>query len=316
MQTPDRTLTGILCMVAFCVIAPVMDAFAKATPDHIPLAQILFARFSIQIALLIPLAALMRIAHRPSGRETLLHLLRGLALLIATGFFFAAVRQMSIASAVAIFFVEPFILTLMGGLLLGEEVGWRRIMACVVGFGGALLVIQPSFDSLGLVALFPLGTAFFFALYMVLTRTLSVRGHPVTLQAYTATAATLVLLPMLLVADGTGNPLFDPVWPQGFAVITLLGVGLVATVSHLFISFALKYAPATAIAPLQYLEIVAATAVGYVAFGDFPNALTWLGIAIIVASGLYVFAREQRRKGSLPPPAKATGTGTGHLPPP
>lgn len=314
MHTPDRTLTGILCMVAFCVIAPVMDAFAKATPPEIPLIQILFARFSIQIVLLIPLAVAMRAAHRPSLRETLLHLLRGLALLIATGFFFAAVRQMPIASAIAIFFVEPFILTLMGGLILGEEVGWRRIMACVVGFGGALLVIQPSFESLGPVALFPLGTAFFFALYMVLTRTLSVRGHPVTLQAYTATAATLVLLPVLVLADGTGHALLDPVWPQGFAVVTLLGVGLVATVSHIFISFALKFAPATVIAPLQYLEIVAATAVGYLAFGDFPNALTWLGIAIIVASGLYVFARERRKQRPVTAPAKATGTGQLPLP--
>jgi drug/metabolite transporter (DMT)-like permease len=82
--------------------------------------------------------------------------------------------------------------------------------------------------------------------------------------------------------------------PHGLAVYTLLGVGVVSTVSHLFISLALKFAPAATIAPLQYLEIVAATSLGYFVFSDIPDALTFIGIAIIVGAGLYVFARERR----------------------
>ena len=93
---------------------------------------------------------------------------------------------------------------------------------------------------------------------------------------------------------GTGHAALDPAMPHGLAIVTLLGVGIVSTVSHLFISLALRFAPAATIAPLQYLEIVAATALGYFIFSDIPDALTVLGIFIIVGAGLYVFARERK----------------------
>ncbi len=301
---PDRTIAGILCMIAFTALAPVMDSFAKATPEVIVVGLILAVRFGFQVVTLIPLAIGLRMAHRPGLRESGQHLLRGFLLLLATGLFFSALRYMPIANAISIFFVEPFILTLLGGFLLGEDVGRRRIIACLIGFGGALLVIQPSFADLGWVALMPLGTAFCFAGYMIMTRSMARRIHPITLQGYTAAGATVIIVPLLVVFDGTGNMALDPVVPHGLAIWTLLGVGVTATISHLFISFALRMAPAATIAPLQYLEIVAATGLGYWIFGDFPNALTWVGIATIVGSGLYVFAREQAnsiRRRPLPP---------------
>jgi drug/metabolite transporter (DMT)-like permease len=166
------------------------------------------------------------------------------------------------------------------------------------------MVIQPSFADLGPVALLPLGTAFCFAFYMVMTRSMARRTHPIDLQAKTAVAASAVVLPVLLLFEGSGVAALDPVRPEGLALWTLLGVGVAATISHLFISFALRLAPAATIAPLQYLEIVAATALGYWIFGDFPGLLTWAGIAVIVGSGLYVFARERAlslRSRPLPP---------------
>ena len=290
----DRTTLGIAFMVAFALVAPIMDAFAKATPDYIPVMEILGFRFGIQVLLLLPVALVLGIAHRPRAPEIGLHLVRGFLIMAATGLFFAAVREMPLANAIAIFFVEPFILTLLGALFLGEAVGLRRIMACTVGFGGALLVIQPSFSELGFVALYPLGTALCFALYMVMTRSMAQRLSPITLQAYTVIAASALILPMLFAFNGTGNTALDPAMPHGLAVYTLLGVGVVSTVSHLFISLALKFAPAATITPLQYLEIVAATSLGYFVFSDIPDALTFIGIAIIVGAGLYVFARERR----------------------
>ncbi|MFP4451595.1 MAG: DMT family transporter, partial [Rhodosalinus sp.] len=294
----------ILCMVGFTVTAPVMDAFAKATPAEVPVMQILAARFGFQVAVLVPLALMLGMGRWPGLRDWGQHLLRGLLLLIATGCFFTALRFMPIANALAIFFVAPFILTMLGGLMLGEEVGPRRIAACAVGFLGALMVIQPSFAELGAVALLPLGTALCFAVYMVLTRRMAQRMHPIALQAWTATAASAVVFPLLWGFEGSGIAALDPVWPTGHALWTLAGVGAMATVSHLFISFALRLAPAATIAPLQYLEIVAAVALGYWVFGDFPNALTWAGIAVIVGAGLYVFARERRlsiRRRPMPP---------------
>ena len=270
-----------------------MDAFAKATPDYIPVMQILAFRFGIQLILLTPLVLGMRLIHVPNLRECALHLVRAFLIVAATGLFFTAVRYMPIANAIAIFFVEPFILTLLGGLILREEVGPRRIIACIVGFAGAILVIQPSFKELGFVAFFPLGTALCFAFYMIMTRQMARHVHPFTLQNYTAFAACLIILPLLAVFEGSGSEFLDPAFPHGLAVWTLLGVGLVSTISHLFISFALRFAPAATVAPLQYLEIVSATALGYIFFDDFPDLLTWFGIIIIVGSGLYVFIRER-----------------------
>lgn len=304
-QPPDRTTLGIFFMLAFCTFAPMMDALAKATPEVVPVPQILAFRFAIQVATLLPLAALLGHSQRAGLRDIGLHVGRAFALLAATGCFFTALRYMPIADAISIFFVEPFVLILMGALFLGEPVGWRRLSACAVGFGGALLVIRPSFADLGPVAFLPLGTAALFSVYMLMTRAMARRLHPLVLQGHTALAATLLILPPLLWFEGTGNLLFDPVRPEGLAIWTLLGVGVVATISHLFLTFALRLAPAGTIAPLQYLEIVGATVIGYLAFGDFPTPLTFVGIAIIVASGLYVFERERRlelRTKTPPPP--------------
>ncbi|KAA0916048.1 DMT family transporter [Aquicoccus porphyridii] len=301
----DRTTLGILLMIGFSIVAPVMDSFAKATPEEVPVLQILAARFGIQAFLLLPIAFWMQHAHRPGRGELGLHVVRALLILVATGCFFTALRFMPIANAIAIFFVEPFILTLMGGLFLGEAIGPRRIIACLVGFAGAMLVIQPSFADLGPVTLLPIVTAFCFAFYMVLTRQMATRTHPLALQGYTAIAAMLFIVPLLWGFDGSDIAALDPVWPRGLAVWTLLGVGIVSTISHLFISFALRFTPAATIAPLQYLEIVFATILGYYIFADIPDRLTVLGATIIVGSGLYVFARERAlgRPARRPPPA-------------
>lgn len=298
----DRPLLGILFMVGFCITAPVMDAMAKLTPHEVPVSEILAARFGVQVLALIPLAMLFGLLHRPNAKEMAGHLLRGFMLLLATYLFFSAIRHMPIANAMAIFFVEPFILTLLGGLFLGEDIGPRRIIACIVGFIGALFVIQPSFDQLGLIALYPLGTAVCFAAYMLLTRAMSANQHPITLQAYTAVAASVLILPLIFAFEGSGNEFLDPVWPSAFAWKTLLAVGIIASISHLLLSTALKLAPATTIAPLQYLEIAGSVTVGYLLFQDFPNRLTWIGITIIVTSGLYVFARERAASLKRPPP--------------
>lgn len=289
----DRTLYGILLMVGFSLIAPLMDSMAKLIGDAVAVGQIAATRFIVQGALLLPLAALMGWMHRPGRGEMGLHLVRSALLMIATACFFTAVRYMPIADAIAIFFVEPFILTLLGAWLLGEQVGMRRYVACTIGFGGAMLIIQPSFQELGAVSLLPLITALLFAFYMILTRRMATRMHPVTLQAYTALAALIIALPVLWSFNGSGIAPLDPSWPEARELKLLAALGVIATISHICISFALSMAPASVLAPLQYLEIVGATFFGFYIFGDLPDALTFVGIALIVGSGLYVFVRER-----------------------
>lgn len=300
---PDRPLLGIALMIGFTATAPVMDAFAKLASPEIPVGQIVAFRFGIQTLILLPLALALRSMQRPSLRDLGLHFARAALILLATSAFFAALATMPMADAMAILFVMPFILTLLGALMLKETIGWRRILACAVGFLGALLVIRPSFGIFGMVALLPLFTALCFAFYMILTRGMAPRLHPVALQAWTALAAFVLILPLMVLANGSGIAVLDPVWPQGRFWTFLVAVGVMASVSHLLLSAALRFAPAASVAPLQYLEIVAATTLGYWVFGDFPDPQTLAGIAIIVASGLFVIMRERHLNRRPPPPA-------------
>lgn len=296
-------LNGILMMLGFAAFGPVIDVFAKLAAAEVPVAQVSAARFLVQSALLLPIAALLGRLHRPDKSETALHMLRGALVLAATLLFFGAVKYMPIADAIAVFFVEPFILTLLSSLLLGETIGWRRILACATGFLGAMLVIKPSFADFGWIAAMPLGTAFCFAFYVILTRQMASRGHPVTLQAYSGIAALSYILPVLWLMNGSGNPVLDPIMPDLRFALYLLGTGLAATTAHVFISYAFTWAPAAVLAPLGYFEIVTATILGWLVFHDFPDRLTFLGVAIIVASGLFVLWRERLKPTPVSLPA-------------
>ena len=290
----DRILPGIVLMLAFCVLAPLLDTASKLATAEIPVGQITAARFLVQGALMAPMALFMRLPLAISPRIAGLITLRACFLIASTYGFVAGVQVMPIADALAIVFIEPFILLILGHFLFGNPVGPRRIIASVIGFAGALLVIQPSLVHYGTAALYPLISAFCFAFYMLVTQAIATSVHPVTQQLHTSIAGSLLCLPVMLWANGTGITELDPVTPQGLYWLWLFGVGFWAAASHLCMTIALKFAPASTLAPLHYLEIVTAVAIGYLVFGDFPNLLTWAGISIIVASGLYIIHRERQ----------------------
>jgi drug/metabolite transporter (DMT)-like permease len=289
----DRTLPGVMLMLAFCVLAPLLDVSAKLAAATVPVGLIVVARMAVQGALMLPAMAMLGLSWRLTRRVALLVALRALFLLASTFIFVAAIEHMPIADALAIAFVEPFVLLVLGHLIFGDAVGPRRIAASLVGFAGALLVIQPSLAVFGPVALYPLATAFLFAFYMLVTRLLSRDLHPVAMQAQTSLVGTALCLPLFALAAAAGHAEFAPVMPAGLAWLWLFGVGFWASASHMCITYALRQAPAATLAPLHYAEIVAAVALGYLVFGDFPDALAWAGIAVIVAAGLYVIHRER-----------------------
>lgn len=293
-MSTDTTLRGIVLMLLFCLIAPLLDVASKlAAENGVPVGQITTARFVVQGALMLPVVLTMGLSLRLSPRAFGYSLLRAFFLIISTYSFVSGIQYMPIADALAIAFVEPFILLILGSLIFGDHVGPRRIAACAVGFGGALLVIQPSIQVFGLVALWPLGTAFCFAFYMLVTRAISAWMHPVAMQFHTSWTGLLICVPALVLFDGSGIGPLDPIWPEGWNWLWLFGVGFWAAVSHMSMTYALKYAPSATLAPLHYSEIVVAVIVGYLIFDDFPNLMTWAGIAVIVASGLYIIHRER-----------------------
>ncbi len=290
----DTTLQGIVLMLIFCMIAPLLDVSAKlAAEGGIPVGQITTARFLVQMLLMLPVVLVMGLSLHLTPRALAFTVLRAVFLILSTFSFVSGIAVMPVADALAIAFVEPFILLVLGSIIFGDHVGPRRIAACAVGFGGALLVIQPSLAVFGWVALWPLGTAFFFAFYMLVTRAISAWMHPVAMQFHTSWTGLLLCLPVMVLANGSGIGSLDPVMPQGVNWLWLVGVGFWAAVSHMAMTYALKFAPSATLAPLHYSEIVVAVALGYLIFGDFPNLMTWTGIAVIVASGLYMIHRER-----------------------
>ena len=281
-------------MVVAMLTIPGIDVFAKLLSSELSAGQVTWFRFVVQTALITPIVLVL--GHYRLERGTIfLQAMRGIMLAGATVFFFAALVKMSIAQAIAIFFVEPLILTIFSALFLGEVIRARRIIAVIVGFIGAVIIIRPAFTNVGVTALYPLGAAVCFAFYMIFTKQLK-SVHPFQMQWMVGISATIFMSVFLLIGDQSGWPVFEMSQPQGIAILWVISLGVVATVGHLVLVFALKHAPASLLAPFQYLEIISATVFGYLVFGDGLDLATIIGVSIIIASGLYIFHREAIKK--------------------
>ncbi|WP_171180032.1 DMT family transporter [Ruegeria sp. HKCCD8929] len=299
-MTHDRPVLGILLMLGFCVLAPMGDALAKLLGQTAPIGLLLLGRFAVQAAVLIPLIALTGRPWRMRGRVLRLTMIRTGLHIVGIGAMFTGLQYLPLADAVAIAFVMPFIMLLLGKYILGEEVGHRRLGACIVGFIGTLMVIQPSFAEVGLPALWPLLVAVIFALFMLVTRQIAKETDPVGLQAVSGVMASAVLLPALLLGNRAGLDQLTLILPDARTTWLLLAIGLLGTGAHLLMTWALRYAPSATLAPMQYLEIPIATLIGWIIFSDLPNGLAALGICITIAAGLYVILRERASARSGP----------------
>lgn len=301
----DRPLLGIMLMLGFCVVAPMGDALAKVIGQSLSLGQLLWCRFMVQVIVLIPLVWLTGRQWKMRGRVLRLTFIRTLLHIAGIGGMFTALRYLPLADAVAIAFVMPFIMLLLGKYVLGEEVGSRRLIACIVGFLGTLLVVQPSFADVGWPALWPIFVAFTFALFMLVTRQIAKQTDPVSLQAVSGAMAIAIMSPLLwLFSDDVAGLAMR--LPDGTETLLLVGIGLFGTLGHLMMTWSLRFAPSATLAPMQYLEIPFATAIGYVVFRDLPNGLATVGILVTVGAGLYVVLRERsvaRRQMRVPPAA-------------
>lgn len=299
-MTQDRPVFGIVLMLGFCVLAPLGDALAKLLGETVPLGLLVLVRFAVQAAILIPLVALTGRPWRMRGRILRLTVIRTVLHIIGIGAMFSALRFLPLADAVAIAFVMPFIMLLLGRYILKEEVGPRRLVACIVGFAGTLLVIQPSFAQVGAPAFLPLIVAVVFALFMLVTRQIAKETDPIALQAISGILATAILLPILLVGIAAGSWSLTLSVPDGAVRWLLLAIGVLGTIAHLLMTWALRFAPSATLAPMQYLEIPVATLIGWLIFRDLPNGLAAIGIAITIAAGLYVILRERASAQSGP----------------
>jgi drug/metabolite transporter (DMT)-like permease len=290
----SQVTTGITLMFLSVLVSPIIDIFAKLAIVTIPSAEITAARFVVQALCMLPIVLWRRTWADFSWRQSMYHAMRGAIITVSMVSFVTTLKYMAVADAIAIFFVEPIMLTILSSIFLKETIGWRRYTACGVGFFGAMLIIQPSFEEVGYVALLPVLSALCIAVFALMTRVLSHREDPWAMQFQMGLWGLLFCAVILLFGQGSGSDVFDPVMPQGVALFYLMGVGAMAAISGILGVYAYRSAPASTLAPLQYFEIVSATIFAWLVFGDFPDAIKWLGILIIMASGFYILWRERR----------------------
>jgi drug/metabolite transporter (DMT)-like permease len=292
-QSSELTM-GLALMFVSVLLSPLIDIFSKLAAVTVPPIEVTAARFVFQCLFALPMIVWRRSWVTGTWRQGGIHAIRGGLLALSMISFVTTLQVMEVADAIAIFFVEPIILTILSSIFLKETIGWRRYTACGVGFLGALLIIQPSFEQVGIVALLPIVTAFCIAIHVMLTRVVSLREEAWSMQFKTGLWGMAFSLLALEIGRRLQIPAFDPVIPDPVATLHLLGVGVSAAITGILSVYAYRAVPASTLAPLQYFEIVSATIFGWLVFDNFPNALKWLGILIIIASGLYILWRERR----------------------
>jgi len=225
----------------------------------------------------------------------------------ASGAMMVALRHMPLAETLAIVFVQPFMMMLTAWLFMGETSGPRRLAACFTGFIGTLLVIQPAFLATGWVVVLPMLSAALFTVFMLITRRIAKSCDPLSLQAISGLLALPLLAPLFLLGPHFGFDDWQLVQPDASGWLLLIAISILATSAHLLMTLSLRFAPASMVAPIQYLELPIVVVVGWLMFHDFPDALALLGIAVILASGLYIVARERavsrRQEPARPVPA-------------
>lgn len=307
-MTADRPMLGIVLMLAFCIVVPLSDGLSKLATDSLPVLQIIALRFLLGSLLLIPLVLATGRSLRLPADTLRPALLRTAFHLAAFATLLAALVHLPLAETMAIVFVQPFLMLLVGWAFLSETVGPRRLAACAAGFVGTLLVIQPSFAQAGWVVVLPLVTALAFTGFMLVTRRIAKQCDPLALQAVSGLMALPMLLPFLLAGPLLGLPARAPVWPDTTGWALILAIALLGTLAHLLMTLALRLAPTATLAPIQYMELPVTVAVGWWLFRDFPDGLALAGIATICAAGLYMVQRERHAgriiaaSPSAPPP--------------
>lgn len=287
----DARLRGILLFCTALALFIGMSAVVRHLARDYPMSQIIWARYFFHCVLMLALFPHRIPTFLVSGRKVL-QVSRGVLMLLATMFNFAALQFLPLADISAIAFTTPLIATALSVFVLGEHVGPRRWGAVAVGFLGALIVIRPSPGLFHWPVLIPLGMACLYALYQIATRLTRDAADPLNALFYTALTGAALTLPFLLFGWRT---------PDGFQDWLLLAsLGVLGGTGHFMVIEAYRRAPVSVIAPFGYTEIVWALLAGYFLFAEIPDRWTLAGAAIIAGSGLYVLHRERLRHGDAP----------------
>lgn len=288
MVEPHRSGRPLFAILSMCfatvLMFPASNAAVKYLAPDYHVVQIIWFRAVVHMVLLLAILApgygLVRLFVTADLRG---QLVRSLVQLVAVVTYWVALTWLPITTATAIGFTAPLMVVALSVPLLGERVGLRRWLAVVVGFAGVLIIIRPGGDvhwSAGLV----IAATVLYAIFQIQTRRLAAIDEPRTTAAHTMVVA--------LVVSTIAVPFFWTTPASTIDLLVFIAVGVTGAFAHIGLIKAFEYAEASLVAPFDYGQLVGATLLGYFIFADLPDIWTWVGAAIIVASGLYIARRE------------------------
>lgn len=276
---------GLMCLAVAFFSA--LDTSAKylATEAKLPIVQIAWSRFLGQFLLMLTLLSALPLSALLRTVKPKLELLRSLLMVSTTAFNFLALRHLRLDQSVSVVFMAPLIVALLAGPLLGEWVGWRRLIAVLTGFIGVLIVVHPGVGALHPAFFFAFASMLAYAFFMLLTRYLAAYDAPLVMLFYSVLIGAFGLAPFAL---------WQWVWPQSAGMWLLLGVlGMLGGTGHYLFIHAYRLAPASSVAPFIYMQLLTMVMFGFIVFGDVPDVWTLVGASVIVASGIYLLHRER-----------------------
>lgn len=258
----------------------------------VPITQLSWMRFVVQFTLLlvlVPALGLMSAERLFTTRRLGQQLVRSTLMAATTVFNFLALKYLRLDQTITVVFLAPLVVALLAGPLLGEWVGWRRLVAILIGFGGILIAVRPGVGGIPPGIVYSFAGMLAYALFMLQTRHLAAYDPPLVTLFYSMFVGTLLGAPLAY---------FDWVWPADMTTwMMLLSLGILGGIGHYLFILAYGLAPASAIAPFLYAQFLTMAGLGYAVFGDVPDVWTLVGAAIITASGIYLVHRERVTKG-------------------
>jgi drug/metabolite transporter (DMT)-like permease len=285
VRPAPSTLKGISLILLAMAILPFIDVCAKFLGQQgIPVSQMVWARFFFGALFTLPFALRVGRAAALTPVNPAFNSLRALFLISGTAFFFLALKTLPIADTLAIYFVQPILITALSPFVLGEHVGVRRWTMVFFGFIGVLVIIRPGLQAFNIGVLYALGAGTSSAFYYLITRKLAGRADAMvtTFQTSVIGAAALSL----------GMPFLWAV-PNGQQWTLLVLLGGIAIAGHYCVTRAFDFAEASLLSPFNYTEMIVAVAVGWWFFGDFPDPWTFVGVGILIACAIYISLRER-----------------------
>lgn len=281
------TLKGIGLMLVALALFSVLDTTAKymASVVQLPVTQVVWIRFVSQLLLILLVVGVVAVPHLLTTRRFKHQIARSTLMLVSTVLNFLALRHLRLDQTQTVYFLAPFVVALLAGPFLGEWVGWRRMVAIIVGFSGILVVVRPGYVEFEPALILAFGSMLAYAGFMLITRYLATYDPPEVTLFYSLLAGAYLMAPFALV---------DWVWPSDWFVWLLLAsMGFWGGLGHYIFILAYRLAPASTLAPFIYLGLITHTIGGYLVFGQVPDRWTLAGAAIVIASGIYLLHRER-----------------------